>query len=452
MTPRQNDALAERDKRVIWHPFTQMADWQADRPLVIDHAEGNTLFDADGRPYLDGVSSLWVTVHGHRHPHIDAAVRAQLDRVAHTTFLGLSNVPAIELAERLLAVVPRGMGKVFYSDNGSTAVEVALKMAFQYWSHRGRPEKRRFVALREAYHGDTIGAVSLGGIDLFHEIFHPLLFDALRVPTPYAFRTPDAPTPESCRDHCLQALARTLETHGHEIAAFVIEPLVQGAAGMITHPTGYLREAAALCRKHDVLLIADEVATGFGRTGTLFACEQEGVTPDLLCIAKGLTGGYLPLAATVTTDAVYEAFLGPYAARKTLFHGHTYTANPLACAAAIASLELFEREATLPKLQPKIAALTDLLEHRVAPLAHVGEIRQRGMMVGIELVRDRAARTDYDFVEAIGARACRVAREHGVILRPLGPVVVLMPPLSITLPQLEQIVDAARAGIVAATE
>jgi adenosylmethionine-8-amino-7-oxononanoate transaminase len=448
----RNRDLAERDKKSVWHPFTQMLDWQNDEPLVIERAEGNTLYDADGRAYLDGVSSLWVTLHGHHHPHIDAAIRAQLDRVAHSTFLGLSNVPAIELAERLLAVTGGGLGKVFYSDNGSTAVEVALKMAFQYWSHRGRPEKRRFVALREAYHGDTIGAVSLGGIDLFHEIFHPLLFEAHRVPTPYAFRCEEAPTPEACRDLCLAALARTLDEKSDEIAAFILEPLVQGAAGMITHPTGYLREAAALCAKHDVLLIADEVATGFGRTGTLFACEQEGVTPDLLCLAKGISGGYLPLAATLVKDEIYDAFLGPYGAKKTLFHGHTYTANPVACAAGIASLELFEREETLPKLQPKVAELAELLTSRIAPLAHVGEIRQRGFMVGIELVKDRATRADYTFTDAIGATACRFARTHGVILRPLGPVVVLMPPLSTRTDELAQIVEAARAGILAATE
>ena len=448
----RNHDLAERDKKYVWHPFTQMLDWQNDAPLVIERAEGNTLFDADGRAYLDAVSSLWVTVHGHHHPHIDAAIRAQLDRVAHSTFLGLSNVPAIELAERLLAVAPPGLGKVFYSDNGSTAVEVALKIAFQYWAHRGRPEKRRFVALREAYHGDTIGAVSLGGIDLFHEIFHPLLFDAIHVPTPYAYRCAEAPTPEACRDLCLDALAQTLERHGSEIAAFVLEPLVQGAAGMITHPARYLREARALCSKHDVLLVADEVATGFGRTGTLFACAQEAVSPDILCLAKGISGGYLPLATTLVSDEIYDAFLGPYGAKKTLFHGHTYTANPLACAAGLASLELFERENTLAGLQPKIAHLASLLDQRIAPLAHVGEIRQRGFMVGIELVRDRATRADYDFAEAIGARACRFARQHGVILRPLGPVVVLMPPLSTSPAELTQIVEAARAGILAATE
>jgi adenosylmethionine-8-amino-7-oxononanoate aminotransferase len=448
----RNADLAARDKRVVWHPFTQMQDWREDAPLVIERAEGNHLIDADGRRYLDGVSSLWVTVHGHRHPRINDAIRAQLDRVAHSTLLGLASVPAIELAERLLAIAPPGLGKVFYSDSGSTAVEVALKIAFQYWSHCGRPKKRRFIALREAYHGDTIGAVSVGGIDLFHQIFHPLLFDALRAPTPYWYRCTEAPAPEACRDLCLDALAQLLAAHAGETAALILEPLVQGAAGMITHPPGYLREVARLCRQHEVLLICDEVATGFGRTATMFACEQEGVSPDLLCLAKGITGGYLPLAATLATDAIHDAFLGPLSSRRTFFHGHTYTGNPLACAAALASLQVFEEERVLAALPGKVRRLDALLTERVAPLHHVGQIRQRGLMVGIELVRDRATKAEYAFTEAIGARACRAARARGVLLRPLGSVVVLMPPLSTTDDEMVQLVDAAAHGIAAATE
>jgi adenosylmethionine---8-amino-7-oxononanoate aminotransferase len=445
-------SLVAKDKRYIWHPFTQMRDWLADEPLIIEAAEGNYLIDVYGRRYLDGVSSLWVTVHGHRRPEIDQAVRAQLDRVAHSTLLGLGNVPSIELAERLVHVAPKGLTKVFYSDSGSTAVEIALKIAYQYWSHRGRPEKRRFVALSEAYHGDTIGSVSVGGIDLFHQIFRPLLFDALHVPTPYWYRHRETSDPRICRDLCLAALERLLIERGHEIAAFVIEPLVQGAAGMITQPTGYLRRAAELCRAHDVLLICDEVATGFGRTGSLFACTQEGVSPDLLCLAKGISGGYLPLAATLATDAIYGAFLGTYADRRTFFHGHTYTGNPLACAAALASLELFERDHVLDALAPRIETLSALLASEIAPLAHVGQIRQRGFMIGIELVRDRGTKAEYPFEAAIGARVCRAARGHGVILRPLGPVVVLMPPLSTTESELRTLVAAARAAIVSETE
>ncbi len=339
-------------------------------------------------------------------------------------------MPSIELAERLIGIAPRGLAKVFYSDSGSTAVEVALKIAFQYQRLRGRPEKRLFLALTEAYHGDTVGAVSLGGIDLFHELFHPLLFHTLRV----------APS--------IDALERAFAEHGRELAALVVEPLVQGAAGMLLQPSGFLRAARELCTKHDVLLVCDEVATGFGRTGTMFACEQEAVAPDLMCLAKGITGGYLPLAATLATDEIYDAFLGAFADKKTFFHGHTYTGNPLACAAAIASLDIFERDRVLERLAPTIARLAARLDEKIAPLTHVLEIRRRGLMVGVELVRDRATRAPYDYAETIGARVCMALRRRGVILRPLGPVVVMMPPLSIADDEIDHLVDATAESIV----
>ena len=416
--------LADKDRRYLWHPFTQMRDWVAADPLIIARAEGNELIDIDGRRYLDGVSSLWVNVHGHRRRELDDAVRAQLDKVAHSTLLGLANVPSIELAERLIAIAPPGLARVFYSDSGSTAVEIALKIAFQYQKQRGRPEKQKFLALTEAYHGDTVGAVSVGGIDLFHQIFHPLLFHVLRV----------SPS--------IDALAQMLETHGHELAALIVEPLVQGAAGMLLQPPGFLRAARELCSRHDVLLICDEVATGFGRTGTMFACEQESVAPDLLCLAKGISGGYLPLAATLATEQVYSAFLGDYERKLTFFHGHTYTGNPLACAVGIASLDLFARDHVLERLQPKIARLHALLDERLAPLPHVVEIRRRGFMVGVEL-------GPYPYEAAIGARVCLDLRARGVILRPLGNVIVMMPPLSTEDAELERLVDATRASIQA---
>jgi adenosylmethionine-8-amino-7-oxononanoate aminotransferase len=415
--------LADKDRRYLWHPFTQQRDWVTAEPLIIARAEGNELIDVDGRHYLDGVSSLWVNVHGHRRRELDDAVRAQLDRVAHSTLLGLANVPSIELAERLVRIAPAGLSRVFYSDSGSTAVEVALKIAFQYQNQRGRPEKHKFLALTDAYHGDTVGAVSVGGIDLFHQIFHPLLFHVLRV----------QPT--------LAALEALLAAHAHELAALIVEPLVQGAAGMLMQPPGFLRAARELCTRHDVLLICDEVATGFGRTGTLFACEQEQVSPDLLCLAKGISGGYLPLAATLATEAVYEAFLGQYEQKLTFFHGHTYTGNPLACAAGIASLDIFEQERVLEALQPKIARLHARLDERLAPLRPVVEIRRRGMMIGVEL-------GPYSNEQAIGARVCRDLRSRGVILRPLGNVLVMMPPLSITDAEIDRLVDATRASIV----
>jgi adenosylmethionine-8-amino-7-oxononanoate aminotransferase len=419
--------LAAIDKQVLWHPFTQQRGWAEEEPLIVARAEGCTLYDTDGNAYIDGISSLWCTVHGHAHPAIDAAVRAQLGRVAHTTMLGLTHQPAIELAQRLVEIAPPGLSRVFYSDNGSTAAEVALKMAFQFWRHRGQPGRTGFVCLRGGYHGDTIGSVSVGGIDLFHACFGPLLFDAWQAEP-------------GDREH----MAALLREHAGEVAAVIVEPLVQGAAGIVTHPDGYLRAVRELCDEHDVLLICDEVATGFGRTGTMFACEQEDVAPDLMCVAKGLTGGYLPLAATLATERVYEAFLGDVAELKTFFHGHTYTGNPLACAAALATLEVFRQEETLAALQPKIALLGELLDEHVAPLRSVREVRRRGFMVGIEL-------EDFPLEARMGHEVTRAARRRGAIVRPLGDVIVLMAPLSITARELRRLVTITAASIVETT-
>src|ERR1044071_492998 len=314
--------LKQLDQQLLWHPFTQMQAWE---PLVIASGEGNYLIDLEGRRYLDGVSSLWCNLHGHRHPRLDAAVRAQLDKIAHATFLGLTHEPGIRLAAALVEVAPSGLSRVFYSDSGSTAVEIALKQSFQYWPQRGRPSKQRFLRLGDAYHGDTLGAVGVGGIELFHRVFGPLLVSSIAIPTPAG----------SDGRESLAKLEHELRTRGDQIAAFVLEPLIQGAAGMLVHPDGFLRSAAELCRRYDVHVIVDEVATGFGRTGTLFACEQEQVSPDFLCLAKGISGGYLPLAATLTTEDVYSAFLGKREELKQFFHGHTYTANPLACAVGL---------------------------------------------------------------------------------------------------------------------
>lgn len=422
----RHESLVARDLAHVWHPFTQMAAWPDDGPLVIERAEGHELIDAAGRRYFDGVSSLWVNIHGHRRPEIDAAIRAQLDRVAHSTLLGLASVPSIELAERLVGIAPPGLTRVFYSDSGSTAVEVALKMAYQSCRQRGRPEKRRFAALEEAYHGDTLGSVSVGGMGLFHGTFRELLFDVERIPTPHAYRwSGDRPPMETC----LEAARTLFERRGHELAALVVEPLVQGAAGMITHPPGFLKGLERLCRAHDVLLVCDEVATGFGRTGTMFAVEQEDVRPDLLCVAKGLTGGYLPLAATLATERVHEAFLGPVEDLRTFFHGHTYTGNPLACAAALANLQLFESEQTLARMRPAVDTLREELA-RLAALPHVGDVRQCGMMVGVELVEDRATARAYPYAARMGHRVCMDLRARGLLLRPLGNVVVMMPPLT----------------------
>lgn len=431
-------ALECWDRQIVWHPFTQMAEYE---PLIIERAQGCTLVDVDGREYLDGVSSLWCNLHGHRHPKIDAAIVAQLGRVAHTTALGASNPTTIELAKRLVDIAPAGLSHVYFSDSGSEAVEVALKMAFQYWRQCPTPklQKTCYVALGDAYHGDTLGSVSVGGVERFHELFRPLLFEVLRLPIP----TGDCPEQ-------LSRLERLLAAEHTRIAAMVIEPLIQAAAGMRTHASGYLRGVRELTRKYGVLLIADEVATGFGRTGMMFACQQEGVTPDFLCLAKGLTGGYLPLAATLATDEIWNAFLGDYASSRTFFHGHTYCGNPLASAAALASLEVFEEERVLERLQPRIARLTNHLK-RIAEHPHVGEVRQCGLMAGIELVRNRATNEPYPWAERRGIRVCHHAREQGVLLRPLGNVIVILPPLAISLEELDRICLAVEQGIDAAT-
>lgn len=448
--------LRALDRAHVWHPFTQMRDWLAADALIIAAARGNRLIDTDGVSYLDGVSSLWTNVHGHRHPRLDAAVRAQLDKVAHSTLLGLGNEPAIELAARLTAVAPQGLTRVFYSDSGSTAVEVALKIAFQFHrqapAHLGADARRtRFLSLRNAYHGDTVGAVALGGMDLFRAIHAPLLFDTVKAQSPYCYRCPFGQQPEGCGRECVSHMEDLFARHGHELCAAVVEPLVQGAAGMLLQPPGWLRRVRELCDAHGVFLVADEVAVGFGKTGTLFACEQEGVLPDFLCLAKGISGGYLPLAATLTTERVHDGFLARHEEMRAFFHGHTYTGNPLACAAAIASLDIFEDEQVLERLQPAISRLGARLE-TLRDLPHVGDIRRRGVMTGIELVHNRKTGEPYGPARRMGQRVTLEARRLGVIIRPLGDVMVLMPPLSITDDEIDLLVDATGAAIRAVTE
>jgi adenosylmethionine-8-amino-7-oxononanoate aminotransferase len=408
-----------------------MQEWEAEPPLIIERGHGPYLFDIEGQRYLDGVSSLWVNVHGHRHPVLDHALIAQLGKIAHSTLLGLSNPPAIELARELVRLAPRGLTRVFYSDNGSTAVEVALKMAVQYWQQRVPPVagKTKFVRLRLAYHGDTLGAVSVGNIDLFHGRFASLLFPTLEVDAPYCYRCPLKLAFPSCRMACVEPIERLLKRQHKEIAGFILEPMVQAAAGMIVAPPGYLKQIRDLCTKYGVLLIADEVATGFGRTGRMFACQHEAVTPDLMAISKGLTGGYMPLAATLTTDVIYQAFLGRYDEWRTFFHGHSYTGNPLGCAVALANIRLFRKARTLSVLKPKISALASQLKP-LKQRSHVGDIRQLGFMVGIELVKDRDSREPYSPAERMGHHVSMEARRLGLLLRPLGNVLVLMPPLA----------------------
>ncbi len=443
--------LVAWDHRHLWHPFTQMADWLDEEPLVIADAEGCTLIDVHGRRYLDGVSSLWCNVHGHRHPALDAALRAQLARVAHTTLLGLGSVPSIELAHALVQVVPPGLTRVFYSDAGATAVEAALRIALQYQQLRGETRRVRFASLVEAYHGDTLGAVGVGYSETFHRFVADAVRPAVRLPPPHVFRWQQGLDDDAALAAAIAEAERLLATHAAELAAVIVEPLVQGAAGMWTHPPEYLRTLHELARRHGILFIADEVATGFGRTGSLFACEHAGITPDLMCVAKGISGGYLPLAATLATDDVFSAFLGPYEDFRAFFHGHTYTGNALACAVALASLDVFRTERTLERLGPTIACMRARLTAEIAPLPHVGDVRQQGAMVGIELVADRATRAPYPSAARVGQRVVRAARARGVVLRPLGNVVVLMPPLAITPAELDLLLDVAREAIVEAT-
>ncbi len=422
-SPRELRAV---DTSTLWHPFTQMRAYGDEGAPIIESATGVWLQDTEGRRYYDGISSLWCNVHGHRHPTIDAAIRAQLEKVAHTTLLGLGSVPSIQLADRLATMT--GIPHVFYSDAGATAVEIALKAAFQYMRRTRGPSRRSFLALRNSYHGDTIGSVSLGGIDVFHEVFRPLLFPVHFAPSPYAYRWPGP----DCGGECLQALEALLAEHRNELCAIVMEPRVQGAAGILVQPPGFVRAVRDLATKHGVLFIADEVATGFGRTGTMFACEAEGVVPDILCVGKGLSGGYLPLAATLFSDEIYADFLGDHAEMRHFLHGHTFTGNALACAAALGSLDVFREERVIENLPARIRAITDGL----SPLAahpRVGEIRQCGMMVGIELVADRGTREPYSASRRTGHQVILAARRRGMILRPLGDVVVLMPPLSSTI-------------------
>lgn len=464
ISPQSAEArrLAELDKTHVWHPFTPMQQWREHDPLIIERGEGPYLFDVDGNRYIDGVSSLWCNVHGHRVPQIDAAVREQLDKIAHTTLLGLGSPPSIEFAAMLCEVLPGGpksahplpegeqhrrLNQVFYSDAGATAVEVGFKWAVGYWHHRGKPQKNKFIGLSGAYHGDTAGAMSVGYSELFHKPFVSMVFDVTSFPSPDTLRPPgglepawnrkdDAGQPlwpnecedftEALKQHCLDELERMLQERADETAAVVIEPVLQGAAGMVVQPDGFVKGVAELCRKYDVLLVADEVAVGFGRTGTLFACERDGVTPDIICLAKGISAGYLPLAATVCTDEVADAFAGELSEKKTFFHGHTYTGNPLACAAAIASLQLFEQNQVLENVRGSAKLITEKL-NALRDHPHVGEVRQRGLMTGIELCQSRDNAEPFDFSKRTAYALCDAMRPKGLIIRPLGDVMILMP-------------------------
>jgi adenosylmethionine-8-amino-7-oxononanoate aminotransferase len=438
--------LQHLDKQHLWHPFTPMKLWLQSDPLVITAADGMHLIDTDGNRYLDGVSSLWCNVHGHRVPEIDTAIRNQLDRVAHTTLLGLTSEPAILLADRLIKLVPPSLKKVFYSDSGATATEIAFKLAAQYWYNIGQPQKSEFIGFTEAYHGDTLGAISIGRTTAFHKPYFPLLFKVHFAPTPFVYRSQTPDNPERVARDCLASLEQILRDHSPTIAAICIEPIVQGAAGMIVHPEGFLREVRRLATQYNVLLICDEVAVGFGRTGKMFACEHEAVEPDLMCVAKGITGGYLPLAATFTTPEIFDAFLGEPAEGKTFYHGHTYTGNPLACAASLASLDLFEKNNVLANVRANAQALG---EFDLAAAPYVGNVRSKGTMIGLELVEHKESRKPFDPRRRIGAQFCMNLRRRGILLRPLGDVIVIMPPLAMPGDMFRQLITAVQTELVA---
>ena len=434
--------LEEIDKTHLWHPFTQMNDWVKEEPVIIERGKGSYLYDALGNKYLDGNSSYWVNIHGHRKREIDEAVAKQIRKVAHSTLIGLSNVPAIELSERLINIAPEGLKRVFYSDNGSTAVESGIKMAFQYWHQKGKnfKSKKKFIAFYNAYHGDTIGAVSVGRIDLFHRMFKSLLFETIFAPPPYCYRCPIEKTYPECSLACVNELERIVSENRDKVAALIIEPKIMMPGGIITAPEGFLKRVREICTKYNILMIADEVAVGFGRTGKMFACEHENVTPDILLLSKSITGGYMPLAATITTEDIYEGFLGEYSEFKTFFHGHTYTGNPLACASAIANLDLFKKEKILDSLQDKILFLKDELI-KFYNLENIGDIRQCGFIVGIELVMDKETKKPYPLEKKIGIKIARETRDRGLIIRPIGNIVILVPPLSSTKDEIHKMVE-----------
>lgn len=452
MTSHRTSDLQAWDRSYLWHPFTQMQDWLGDNSPVIERGEGNYLIDTEGQRYLDGVSSLWCNVHGHRKSELDRALSEQSEQIAHTTMLGLSNVPATLLAKRLVEITPPSLTRVFYSDAGATAVEVALKMALQYWQLSNQPKRVRFVSLTEAYHGDTLGAISVGYSETFHRFYRPVVAECLRIHPPHVYRWQKGFTAEQALEMAIADAEKVLADHADEVAALIVEPLMQGAAGMWAQPLGYLPVLRELTRRHGTLLICDEVATGFGRTGAMFAVEREQVEPDLLCLGKGITGGYLPLAATLASDKIFEAFLAPYDSFQAFFHGHTYTGNPLGCAVALANLDVFEKERVLDRVEGRARQMSRRLAEKCEPLAHVGDVRQWGLMVGLEIVRNRDDRSPYEVCSKMMNRIILDTRKRGVIIRPLGNVVILMPPLSVSEAEVDTLVTVVADSIRQCTE
>lgn len=440
-----NHALAEKDLKHIWHPCSQMKDYETFPPIVIDRAKGVYLYDAEGNRYIDMVSSWWCNLLGHCNERINGAVKAQLDQLEHVIFANFSHTPAITLCERLSEAVPEGLTKFFFTDNGSSAVEAAMKMSFQYHYQTGNPQKRKFIALSGAYHGETLGALSVGGVDLYSELYKPLLLDVIRVQGPDCYRCKYHRRRETCEADCFADMQTAFEAHGDEICAAVVEPLLQAAAGMRIYPPVFLKKLRALCDRYNVHLIADEIATGFGRTGKMFACEHAGVSPDMMCLSKGLTGGYMPMALVATTDQVYDAFYADYAEGKAFMHSHTYCGNPLACSAAVEVLNILRDENILDQVNQKAVYFNRLIRERLGDLNWVGDIRQIGLINAVELVRDKTAKTAFDPKKRSGYQVYRQALKKGVLLRPLGDVIYFNPPLTVGE-------EALRAAVYACAE
>ena len=439
--------IEERDLRHIWHPCAQMKDYEQLPPMVIDHAKGVWLYDVHGHAYLDIVSSWWANLLGHTNEKINAELKVQLDRLEHIIFANFSHRPAIELAERLASLVPEGLTKFHFNDNGSSAVEAALKMAFQYGQQTGRTEKTRFMCLTEGYHGETIGALSVGSMDLFAEMYQPMMMDNIHVEAPDCYRCPFGATREDCTCECFVHAERAFAEHGHETVAMIVEPLLQGSAGMRIYPEEYLRKLRVLCDAHDVLLIADEIATGFGRTGRLFACERAGITPDIMCLSKGLTGGYMPMSITIVKEKIYEAFYADWSEGKAFMHSHTYAGNPLGCAAALAVLDILDEENILERAAETARWLTERMTEVFGTHPNVGEIRHIGLIHAVELVEDRGEKRPFDGKRRLGYAIYRRALKHGLLLRPLGDVLYFNPPLNIGKPELEIAIERMKLSM-----
>ena len=445
-----NDSIVKRDLRVLWHPCTQMKDHEWLPLVAIKKGDGIWLEDFDGRRYMDAVSSWWVNLFGHANPRINNAIKAQVDQLEHVLLAGFTHEPIVELSEKLVTITPPGLDRCFYADNGSAAVEVALKMSFHYWRNQGQPRKTKFITLSNSYHGETLGALAVGDVALYKDTYGPLLMEAITVPSPDCFHRDTGESWHDYSERMFEQMNVALRAHSDEVCAVIVEPLIQCAGHMRMYHPVYLKRLRQACDEHNVHLIADEIAVGFGRTGTLFACEQAGITPDLMCLSKGLTGGYLPLAVTMTTRRIYDAFYDDYRKLSAFLHSHSYTGNPLACRAALATLDIFEQDAVIDNNRRLASVMTDAIAH-LSDHPHVAEIRQHGMVAAIEMVQDKATKTPYPWQERRGLKVYQHALTRGALLRPLGNVIYFMPPYVITEDELRFLATVATEGIEIAT-